>query len=487
MLLGGPLSWATVSHGAMLGPHRRDHHLRLITGGEQVTWRQAEAERTGRECRVRAETRHWIDSCSEWRAVITIMMTMRAVLRRGSGARRAIGGKLSSASLLTKQRQFVICLARVGRPGQLERKEAGVKRARYRARAAADVERQAASFGILMGLEGDGIITLADGLVDVDVSFKRSKRAQWRPNIGRRHGRSHDGGGGGDGGGAGRGRVGKRRITSRSAVRQDSDSDDGDGDGSGREEWAAGDSDVERVAVCNVLRIFWTDEMVWFRCDVTKLFDSGREVEVEYRVDGWAPCRHRLADVQWEQWAEGGDVDEGEMAYEGEDWMGPIDHEALRAAAGARHRDARRGRKDVDVGGGTEIDNLDESDEEWPGSGQVVGGTSAGDGAPQGDTYGWIVAGVAGGRGSKQRKAFARCIIKASEELGDEDGAVNVNVKELYKRAGSFGKGTRVASQELRAMARAGLIVLKHDAVYCGATEDSGGGVDRSAGQEQDG
>ena len=69
--------------------------------------------------------------------------------------------KLSSASLLTKQHQFDICLTRSGKPGELERKEAGAKRARDKAKAEADLDRQVARFSVLMGLEGDGVITLA--------------------------------------------------------------------------------------------------------------------------------------------------------------------------------------------------------------------------------------------------------------------------------------------------------------------------------------
>ena len=61
-------------------------------------------------------------------------------------------------------------------PGKLERKEAGAKRARDKAKAEADLDRQVARLSVLMGLEGDGIITLAEGLVDVDNDEKERER-----------------------------------------------------------------------------------------------------------------------------------------------------------------------------------------------------------------------------------------------------------------------------------------------------------------------
>ena len=141
--------------------------------------------------------------------------------------------KLSSAKLLTKQHQFDICLTRSGKPGKLERKEAGAKRARDKAKAEADLDRQVARFSILMGLEGDGVITLAEGLVDVDVSLKRTRRTQWRARSEGGSRRKRDTRAGDSGNASGRGRSHKRRAPSGAAPWYDSESDDSDDEAEG--------------------------------------------------------------------------------------------------------------------------------------------------------------------------------------------------------------------------------------------------------------
>ena len=69
--------------------------------------------------------------------------------------------------VVVMQALLAICVACSGKPGAAGRKETATKRARDRVTAKASVDRQAAQFGIAMGLEGSGIITLADGLEDV--------------------------------------------------------------------------------------------------------------------------------------------------------------------------------------------------------------------------------------------------------------------------------------------------------------------------------
>ena len=54
---------------------------------------------------------------------------------------------------------------------------AAAKRTRDRVANKASADKQAVQFGMTMGLGGDGIITLAEGLVDVDVTFSVSKRS----------------------------------------------------------------------------------------------------------------------------------------------------------------------------------------------------------------------------------------------------------------------------------------------------------------------
>ena len=50
-------------------------------------------------------------------------------------------------------------------------------------------ERDAAHFQVVMGVEGEGHITLAPGLEDVSVAFRKRRRVNWRP-AGRRNRRS---------------------------------------------------------------------------------------------------------------------------------------------------------------------------------------------------------------------------------------------------------------------------------------------------------
>ena len=163
--------------------------------------------------------------------------------------------KLSSASLLTKQHQFDICLTRSGKPGKLERKEAGAKRARDKAKAEADLDRQVARFSVLMGLEGDGIITLAEGLVDVDVNFKRSRRTQWRARTEGGSRRKRNARAGNSDNASGSVRSHKRRAPSGAAPWYDSDSDDSDDEVEGTDETMVDAGEREQVAVGEALRL----------------------------------------------------------------------------------------------------------------------------------------------------------------------------------------------------------------------------------------
>ena len=49
-----------------------------------------------------------------------------------------------------------------------------------------------------------------------------------------------------------------------------------------------------RVRVGDLLRIFWTEEEVWFRCKVTGVRRGGRTARVEYLLPGWQPFVHDL-------------------------------------------------------------------------------------------------------------------------------------------------------------------------------------------------
>ena len=129
-------------------------------------------------------------------------------------------------------------------------------------------------------------------------------------------------------------------------------------------------------------------------------------MEVEYRVPGWSAFRHRLADVKWEHLDESEDADEAEIEYDHDDWMGPIDHEAIRAAAGAnqrgtveggsrrsRGRDTGHAHEQRDAEKPEEPDETGSDDEEWTETkrGGKSRATEAGESST--DTYSWILAG----------------------------------------------------------------------------------------------
>ena len=484
--LGGPISWAK----ALPRPLSRAHLLQQGTGGPQRTWRQVEATLYDREVRWQSETRHWVDSRREWHATIVIMMwTRKMCARRDDTTGASVEIKLSSTSLLTKQHQFAICTTRSGKPGKLERKEAGAKRARDKAKAEGDLDRQVARFSVLMGLEGDGIITLAEGLVDVDVNFKRARRAQWRARIDGGNRRKRSTRAGNNDNHSGSGGSHKRRTQCGAAPWYDSDSDDSDDEAEGTDEATVDAGERDQVTVGEALKIFWTEDKVWFRCDVTKLFDGGREVEVEYRVPGWPAFRHRLADVKWEHLDESEDVDEAEIEYDHDDWMGPVDHEAVRAAAGANQRGTVEGRPRRSIGGDSghgheqrdaeEPEGLDETgddDEEWTETRRGGKSRATEGGESSTDSYSWILTRLARGVGAKKRKALANCLIGAWRECKEGPDVARIDMKELYRRVSRLGTTVAVVRGELKAMARDGLVILRHDAVYCGAQKPTADG-----------
>ena len=134
-----------------------------------------------------------------------------------------------------------------------------------------------------MGLGGGGNITLAEGLVDVDVTFNVPKRARWscsKTKVADRDGTS----GPHSAGGAGR-RAGGRRWTNSGW-----DSSEAEGSDSGSEvsvRHGVAGSGGGAVSLGDRIRIYWTGEEVWFRCDVRKVFAGTDDVEVEYLVEGW--------------------------------------------------------------------------------------------------------------------------------------------------------------------------------------------------------
>ena len=176
--------------------------------------------------------------------------------------------------------------------GAARRKELRVAARLAREAKARGRKRQAAHFAVLMGIEGDGNITLASGLEDVDVEFRRRRKSGWRA-LGRRNRRRK------------RSRVeggrGRRRSRGSSEEGQDSDgSGDSDSPSEGDSDGSEGDDDFEveegddgdggaggttGVAVGDLLRIWWVEDKVWFRCRVVGMGRAGRVAQVRYLVD----------------------------------------------------------------------------------------------------------------------------------------------------------------------------------------------------------
>jgi hypothetical protein len=95
------------------------------------------------------------------------------------GSQQTVAAPCSDIGLLTKE--YVACVEPGARRPDGGGQEEGVRQegARQEPKSADDKRRQAARFELSMGLEGSGSITLAEGLEDVEVSFKRRQRSNW--------------------------------------------------------------------------------------------------------------------------------------------------------------------------------------------------------------------------------------------------------------------------------------------------------------------
>ena len=215
--------------------------------------------------------------------------------------------------------------------------------------------------------------------------------------------------------------------------------------------------------------IYWTEKEVWFRCDVRKVFAGTNDVEVEYVVAGWPLERHCLADVRWEPWSEGNEVDVRECEYDGESYMGPMDVEAQRAAENKRKRgqagvpgsSGARGDASTSrahgrcVGPGYDASDEDAESEHTPAQDSRDGSH---DSASEG-RFGWVMAGIRKGIRNKQRRALAQCIVDAWSSLDGIGGTSRVSRKELYRRCSNIGVKPKEIGMELVAMKDAGLVV----------------------------
>ena len=215
-------------------------------------------------------------------------------------------------------------------------------------------ERDAAHFQMVMGVEGEGNITLAPGLEDVSVAFRRRRRVNWRPTgrrnrrVGRRTG-ANGGGNDVDGGSSGSDARESDSDLGSSGDDEDGGAEDVDSDFEveAGDDGNSGKGNEHGVVVGDTLRVWWVAEQVWFRCRVEAMGGEGHTVRVAYLVDDrWGTFVHALADVEWERWAPGGQIDPAEADYDMDVWVPEeeIDREAAAAAAeGSRRRGVSRG------------------------------------------------------------------------------------------------------------------------------------------------
>jgi hypothetical protein len=248
--------------------------------------------------------------------------------------------------------------------------------------------------------------------------------------------------------------------------------DDGNG-GSGNE---AG------LEVGDLLRIWWKDERVWFRCKIEGMGDAGRMVRVTYLVDDrWGAYVHALDDVEWERWEMGDAVDPREADYDMDVWVADeeLDHEAATAAStGCRRRSGDGGSSGQGGSGSGGTDSTthvvgDEEggeDEEGRGSGsgrgeQAGGGKGVGKGT---GGFDWVVLAAPKGAGSKKRKILLGVLIglwaAAAGEEGEELPAVQKRA--IYKKMTGTLSVKQVGA-ELVLLEKAGTVVVEGDGVRC--------------------
>ena len=428
-------------------------------------------------------------------------MLLRAVrrwLERRSGRTDWGGGRASKVG-----RMWGLAISRCPDVRSTLRKQQSAAARQARAAKERQVEKDAARFQILMGVEGDGRVTLAPGLEDVDVTFRRRRRANWRP-AGRRNRRGRRrrqaaGDGGGADGGAGDG---------------DDSSDDGDEADSGSEyeeetgeteagfETAAGEDgnggmgNEAGLVVGDMLRIHWVEEQVWFRCRIEGMGNAGREVRVSYLVDDrWGLYVHSLREVEWERWEPGGDVDPREADFDMDVWVADdeLDHEAAAAAAAGHRRqggESAGGARPRDgAGRSASQTRASEGDAQGArveaGEGDGASDSDADSDARRGDAtdrFRWVVRAAPRGAGLKKRKLLLGALVKMWAEAAGSDGTElpTVQRRAIYKEMARV-LSTKQVGAELALLAKAGLVVVEGDGVRCSEGRRGSTGATRRA------
>ena len=288
----------------------------------------------------------WEEAAREWRA-IRRLACWAAARREGLAALVAVAE--AARSLEAKVR---CCEEK----GLTEIERARARASARKAEKCAEQELQAEAFKNMMGAPGQrGEPSLATGLVDVEVTF--AKRQRRCASTGQRRRRATRGGG-------------KRRRSGRLGAECDDGSEceqyEGESESSDAEGAEAGGSTRQRrcggagrrregegadaVGVGDELQVWWSDEQVWFGCEVRqrRLDEDGKWVHlVRYDVEGWPDCWHKLDSETWRR--RSGDAgeemaDEREEEYAGDKWVGELDVEAAAAKAAAEVPGARAAR-----------------------------------------------------------------------------------------------------------------------------------------------
>ena len=154
---------------------RRGSGLAAGGAGRHFTWRQERAAIEGRHARRMECANDWLNCATEWGAAVRLVRAIRG-WRRKSGHREAREAGLA----LQGFRRWGLAVSKCPDVGAERRKEQRISARLAREAKARDRKKQAAHFAMVMGVEGEGNITLALGLEDVNVDFRRRRRTNWR-------------------------------------------------------------------------------------------------------------------------------------------------------------------------------------------------------------------------------------------------------------------------------------------------------------------
>jgi hypothetical protein len=214
--------------------------------------------------------------------------------------------------------------------------------------------------------------------------------------------------------------------------------------------------------------------------------EGGKRVEVEYVVKGWQRFVHRLDDIRWERWSEGGEVDMNEQSYDMDEWTGPLDIEARDFASRAS---ARGGRGVGSSAGGGQCDTSERVDA--PGSGgsamsdggdvedekeEIEGMWETGRVEGQSGSFDWAKGRVRGGRGAKKRKELVGVMVKEWDKCQAAGARPGVGVRELYKLMARSKMTSTAVKAELKGLSQDGVVVISEDVVWCGTPADGSTG-----------